>query len=145
MAEQTISYEQYLEALPDDRRAVIERVWAVVRENVGAGYTEHIGPKFLTFMADEDWYVALANQKNYVSLYLIPVYVFPELKARLDASGKNLRCGKSCINFKKAEDLPLDAIAEIVAAHDAGEYKEHCQQLRRESQAARARKKPTKK
>jgi hypothetical protein len=143
MAEQTISYEQYLEALPEDRRPVVERVWSVVRENVGAGYTEHVGPKFLTFMAGEDWYVALASQKNYLSLYLIPVYVYPELKARLDASGKNLKCGKSCINFKRAEDLPLDAIAEIVGAHDAEAFKEHVRRMRSESKSER--KKPSKK
>ncbi|HEU4593976.1 MAG TPA: DUF1801 domain-containing protein [Pyrinomonadaceae bacterium] len=137
MAEQTISYEQYLESLPDERRPVVERVWRVVRENVGSGYTEHIGPKFLTFMADDDWYVALANQKNYVSLYLIPVYVYPELKAKLDASGKNLKCGKSCINFKRAEDLPLETIAEIVGAHEAEDYREHCRRMRAASQAER--------
>jgi hypothetical protein len=143
MAEQTISYEQYLESLPDDRRAEVERVWNVVRENVGAGYAEHVGPKFLTFTAEGEWYVALANQKNYVSLYLIPVYVYPELKARLDASGRNLKCGKSCINFKRAEDLPLDAVAEIVGAHDADSFAEHVRRMRSESRTER--KKPSKK
>jgi hypothetical protein len=143
MAEPTISYEQYLESLPDERRGVVERVWRVVRESVGSGYTEHVGPKFLTFMADGDWYVALANQKNYVSLYLIPVYVYPELKAKLDAAGKNLKCGKSCINFKRAEDLPLDAVAEIVAAHDADAFLEHVRRIRSESKTER--KKPSKK
>jgi hypothetical protein len=93
-------------------------------------------------MAGGDWYVALANQKNYVSLYLIPVYVYPELKAKLDASGKNLKCGKSCINFKRAEDLPLDAIAEIVAAHDADAFLEHVRRIRSEGKTAR---KPSKK
>lgn len=143
MAEQTISYEQYLESLPEDRRGAVERVWNVVRENVGAGYTEHVGPKFLTYTADGEWYVALANQKNYVSLYLIPVYVYPELKARLDAAAKNLKCGKSCINFKRAEDLPLDAVAEIVGAHDAESFAEHVRRIRSESKSAR--KKPAKK
>ncbi len=143
MAEETISYEQYLESLPGERRAVVERVWRVVRESVGAGYTEHVGPKFLSFMAGGDWYVALANQKNYVSLYLIPVYVYPELKAKLDASGKNLKCGKSCINFKRAEDLPLDAIAEIVAAHDADAFLAHVRRIRSASKTAR--KKPAEK
>jgi hypothetical protein len=130
MVERTFSYDQYLAGLPADRRTVVERVWRVVRENVPAGYTEQISPKFLTFKADDDWYVALANQKNYVSLYLMPVYVFPELKEKLDNSGKKLRCGKSCINFKRAEELPLETIAEIVSAYDADAYKEHVRRIR---------------
>ena len=135
MADETISYERYLDNLPAERREEIERVWQVMREHVPAGYTERISPKFLTFMADDEWYIALANQKNYISLYLIPVYVFPELKARLDNSGKKLKCGKSCINFKRAEDLPLATIAEIVSAYDVDAYKKHCREMRDSSRA----------
>ncbi len=137
MSKQTLSFEQYLSSLPSERRGEVEKVWRVVRENMPGGYVEEIGPKFLSFKAGGEMYVALANQKNYVSLYLMPIYVFPELKAKLDSAGKNLKCGKSCINFKRAEDLPLDAIAEILTAHDAGEYQEGCRRMRRESQAAR--------
>ena len=70
------------------------------------GYAEEIGPKFLSFKADGEWYVALANQKNYISLYLMPVYIFPELRAKLDGGGKKLRCGKSCVNFRRADVIP---------------------------------------
>jgi Domain of unknown function (DU1801) len=137
MAEQTISYERYLASLPAERRDAVERVWEVVRENVPAGYTEQIGPKFLTFMAGDEWYLALANQKNYISLYLCSIYVFPELKAKLDNSGKKLKCGKSCINFKRAEDLPLDTLGEIVRAYDAAAYKKHVREIRDRSRAER--------
>lgn len=130
MADETLSYDRYLDSLPLDRREAVERVWQVIREHVPAGYTERIGSKFLTFMADDEWYIALSNQKNYISLYLIPIYVFPELKARLDNSGKKLKCGKSCINFKRAEDLPLATIAEIVSAYDVEAYKKHCREIR---------------
>lgn len=130
MTEQSLSYNDYLAGLPDERKDAVKKVWRIVRENMPQGYTEQIGPKFLSFTADNDWYVALANQKNYISLYLIPLYVFPELKARLDAASKNLKCGKSCINFKRAEELPLDVIGEIVGAHDAESYKQHVRQAR---------------
>ena len=137
MAEQTISYNSYLKSLPPERREEIERVWQVVRENVPAGYTEEITPKFLTYMADGEWYLALANQKNYISLYLCSIYVFPELKAKLDSAGKNLKCGKSCINFKRAEDLPLDTIAEIISAYDAASYRKIVQEVRESSRMER--------
>jgi hypothetical protein len=96
------------------------------------GYTEEVGPKYLLFMADDQQYVALANQKNYISLYLIPLYVFPELQAKLDAGGGKLKRGKGCINFKRAEDLPLEAIAEIISANDAKAYVERMRQTRNE-------------
>lgn len=130
MTEQRSSYDRYLDNLPPERREAVDRVWNVVRDNMPEGYSEEIGPKFLTFKADDEMYVALANQKHYVSLYLMPLYVFPESKARLDNSGKKLKCGKSCINFKAAEDLPLETIAEIVGAHDARAYQEQVRKVR---------------
>jgi uncharacterized protein YdhG (YjbR/CyaY superfamily) len=133
----TLSFEQYLDSLPPDRRTTVERVWQVVRANMPAGYLEQIDARMLTFKADGEWYVALANQKNYASLYLMPVYCFPELKARLDGSGKKLRMGKSCINFTRAEDLPLDVIGEILAAHDAEAYKEQVRRIRSEAKDKR--------
>ncbi|HUQ31103.1 MAG TPA: DUF1801 domain-containing protein [Pyrinomonadaceae bacterium] len=141
MTEQTLSYERYLASLPDERRESIDRVWQVVRESVPAGYTEKITPKYLTFMAGDEWYLALANQKNYISLHLLPVYLFPELKAKLDNSGKKLKMGKGCINFKRADELPLEAIAEIVGAYDVEAYKKHCRDVR---DAARDKRKSAK-
>ena len=130
MSDQTLSFKQYLAGLPPERSSEVERVWRVVRENMPGGYVEEIGPKFLSFKADGDWYVALASQKNYISLYLMPVYVFPELKARLDAGGKRLKCGKSCVNFKRADELPLEALAGIVSATDAEAYKKRMREMR---------------
>jgi hypothetical protein len=122
MADQAVSYEQYLNRLPPERRDEIDSVWRSVHESVPAGYREEITAKFLTFKAGAEWYVALASQKNYISLYLMPLYAYPELKAKLDAGGKKLRCGKGCINFKRAEELPLDVIGEIVGATEAADY-----------------------
>jgi hypothetical protein len=141
MTEQTLSYERYLASLPAERREAVDRVWQVVRASVPAGYTEKITAKYLIFMAGDEWYLALANQKNYISLHLIPVYVFPELKARLDNSGKKLKMGKGCINFKSADELPLATIAEIVGAYDMEAYKTHCREVR---DAARAERKSSK-
>ncbi|HEY1404867.1 MAG TPA: DUF1801 domain-containing protein [Pyrinomonadaceae bacterium] len=131
MTEQPLSYEQYLDGLPRARRAEIERVWNVVREHVPEGYTEEVGAKFLSFKAGDDWLVALANQKNYISLYLVPLYMFPEMKAQFDAAaGGKLKCGKSCINFKSAGELPLELIGQIVGGYEAANYAEHLRQIR---------------
>jgi hypothetical protein len=131
MTEQALSYEQYLDSLPAERRAEIERVWGVVRTHVPRGYTEEIDAKFLSFKAGDDWLVALANQKNYISLYLMPLYLFPEMKAKFDAAADGkLKCGKSCINFKRAGQLPLEVLGEIVGSYEADDYEERVRQLR---------------
>jgi hypothetical protein len=143
MMEQELSYNNFLDALPPDRRSVVEAVWRVVRESVQGGYTEQITPKFLTFMAGKEWYVALANKKNYVSLHLVPLYVFPELKTKLDDSGKKFQCGKGCVTFKRAEDLPLETIAEIVGAYDAEVFQERMRQIRTKGSKTKSAKKST--
>lgn len=136
--ENNLSYEQYLDSLPAARRVEIERVWGLVRERVPAGYTEEVGEKFLSFKTGADWYVALANQKNYISLYLIPLYMFPEVKAKFDAAAsKKLKCGKSCINFQRAEELPLEVLGEIVGGYEARSFAEHVQRIRAAERLAR--------
>lgn len=137
MAEQALSYKRYLATLPPERREAIERVWQVVRENVPAGFTEQITPRYLIYMADDVWFLALANQKNYISLHLCSIYTFPELKAKLDNSGKKLKCGKGCINFQRAEDLPLETIVEIIRTYDAKSYIKHVQKIREDARAER--------
>ena len=121
---ESLTYDQYLATLPDERRESVARVWQVVRDNMPSGYVEQIGPKFLQFAAGAEGYVALANQKNYVSLYLLPVYVDPSLKQKLDGVDKKLKVGKSCLNFNHHDDLPLDIIGEIVGTFTPQEFQE---------------------
>ncbi len=132
MGAETLSYENYLAAAPPERRAEIARVWELVRAHTPAGYSEEITPKFLTFKAGAEWYVALANQKNYLSIYLMPIYVFPGLKELLDSGGKKLKMGKSCINFKRADELPLEQIGAVLAANGADAYIAEVERIRRE-------------
>lgn len=68
----------------------------------------------------------LASQKNYMALYLMTVYQDPAVEAKLregfKARGKKLDMGKSCIRFRKLDDLPLDVIADVIAAVPVDEY-----------------------
>ena len=122
---------QFLASLPDDRRAELERVRRVVRERLPEGYVESTAYRMIyygvplsvypdTYNKQPLMYAALASQKNYLSLYLMSVYGHAPLARRLRdafaAKGKKLDMGKSCIRFKRADDLPLDAIGDVVAA-----------------------------
>jgi hypothetical protein len=137
MTDTARTLDAFVGALPLDRGAAVRQVWDAVRASMPPGFTETIGPKFFSFSAGAEQYVALANQKGYISLYLVPIYVYPELKAQLDASPKQVRCGKSCINFKRADELPLDTIGAIIAAHDADTYLADVHRIRAEAKQQR--------
>lgn len=123
-------YDSFIAALPAERQAPIRQVWEMVRAAVPAGYTEHIGPKYLEFRAGTEMYVALANQKNYMSLHLVSVYVMPGLRERLLAAAPTLKMGKGCLNFKRMEELPLDALADVIAATQPADYLAQMQAVR---------------
>lgn len=123
--------DAYLAELPEDRRAVVARVRDVIRSRLPAGYEEAMNWGMIsyevplsrypdTYNRQPLSYVALAAQKNGYSLYLNCVYQDPALLARLRqgfaASGKRLDMGKSCVRFKRVDDLPLDVVGDMVAA-----------------------------
>jgi uncharacterized protein YdhG (YjbR/CyaY superfamily) len=129
--------EQYLAELPADRRAEIEKVRDAVNAALPAGYREGIGYGMIGWVIPlEDYpdtynrqplaYAGLAAQKNYNSLYLNCVYASPErterLKAAFAEAGKKLDMGKSCIRFKRADDLPLAVICREIASTSPKEF-----------------------
>lgn len=135
--------EQYLAALPEDRRAAISKVRAVIRKNLPKGYKEQITYGMIGWVVPHKLYpagyhtdpkqplpfAALASQKNYMSLYLMANYMRPGFEAWLrtefEKRGKRLDMGKSCVRFKKLEDLPLDVLAETIAAVPVADYIMH--------------------
>jgi hypothetical protein len=65
-------------------------------------------------------YLALASQKNHYSLYMMGVYQDPEqeafLKQGFEEAGKKLDMGKSCVRFRKLDDVALDTLAKLIAS-----------------------------
>lgn len=103
MTDQTLSYEQFLDSLPPERRGEVERVWRAVRASVPDGYREEVTAKYLTFKASGEWYVALASQKNYLSLHLVPIYVYPELREKLDSGAGDAERWGASLEFPGAK------------------------------------------
>ena len=52
-------------------------------------------------------------KKNYVSFYLMPVYMYPELLADISPSLKKRMQGKSCFNFKKVEPALFKELEDL--------------------------------
>jgi hypothetical protein len=120
----------YLAGLPADKRTVISAVRDVINEHLPAGYVEGIQFGMLAWYVPLEKYpntyngqpigiAGLAAQKNYHALYLMSVYgdlaTEAWFKTAFKKAGKKLDMGKSCVRFKKLDELPLDVIGEAIA------------------------------
>lgn len=134
------SVKEYLAGLPDDRRAAIEAVRKVILKNLDKDFEEGIQYGMIGYYVPHKVYppgyhcdpkqplpfASLASQKNHMAVYLMCVYGNKEHeeKFRKDwaKSGKKLDMGKSCIRFKKLEDVALDAIGKAIGRVSAKKY-----------------------
>ena len=131
------SVEDYISALPDERATAIREVRRTILGRLPPGYREEMSFGMITYVIPLErypvtyngkplMYAALASQKNYMSVYLMNVYGDPAAEQwfleRYAASGKRLDMGKSCVRFRKLDDLPIDLIGETVARTTVEEY-----------------------
>jgi len=171
MQSQAATVAEYLAELPVERRAAVEAVRKVILQNLDKDYEEGMQYGMIGYYVPHRIYppgyhcdpkqplpfTCLASQKNYLSLYLGCVYGdTPLAKWFHEAwkkSGKKLDMGKSCIRFKKADDLALDVIGEAIRRMPVKkliEYYETClkdarQRPAKKSAPKKAAKKPAKK
>ena len=122
---------KYLASLPPERRKVVAAVRQTVVKHMPKGYRETMGWGMICYgIPLEEYpethngrplcYAALAAQKNHFALYLMGAYVDARQVAALEKAfaraGKRMDMGKSCLRFKRLEDLPLPAIAKVIAS-----------------------------
>jgi hypothetical protein len=131
MRSDAASPEEYLAELDPDRRELVGAIRNSILSNLPDGYEEAMEWGMLTYQIPLDRYpdtyngkplayVSLASQKNYVSLYLMSVYGDDEAEEwfheRYERSGKKLDMGKSCVRFRRLDDLPLDVLGDTIGA-----------------------------
>jgi len=102
-----VTVDQYIAAADPDRREALRTLRAVIR-HAAPREREEIRHEMPYYIYQGDL-VAFASHKNYYSVYVMG----GRLTDHRDALGK-LNCGKSCIRFKKLDQLPLDVLREIV-------------------------------
>lgn len=100
--------EEYLQQLEPERRSAIETLRALVFE-IAPGAEESMRYGMPTY-SRKAVFCAIASQKHYLSLYIMNTALVEKYKSRL----KGLEAGKSCIRFKKLENLPLDVIKNML-------------------------------
>jgi hypothetical protein len=149
MQSKAATVKEYLASLPDDRRAAIEAVRKVILANLDKDYEEGMQYGMIGYSVPHRVYppgyhtdpkqplpfAALASQKNHMAFYLMGLNGDPTLakwfeKAWKD-TGRKLDVGKSCIRFKKLDDLALDVIGEALHRLPARKYIEIYEKARR--------------
>ena len=134
------SVEQYLNGLPEDRKESLSIVREAIVKNLPTGYVEVMNWGMITYEVPLEtfpdtyngkplMYVALASQKNHMSVYLMGCYMSPEIRKKFEnaykLSGKKFDAGKSCIRFKKEEDLPLELIGKTIGSMSVEQFIEN--------------------
>ena len=129
--------EEYLSEMPPDRRQAIKKVRRTILDNLPEGYEEVMNWGMITYQVPLKiypdtynkkplMYAAIANQKNHMALYLTGIYMDDEFNQDFEqkyrATGKRYDVGKSCVRFRKLDDLPLGLIGESIQSIDMEEF-----------------------
>jgi len=133
--------EEYIEQLPEDRKQAVQKIRAVIKKNLPKGFEEGINYKMLGFYVPHSKFpegylcdpklplpfINLASQKNSVNLYHMGIYAKKELldwfvKEYTKYCKYKLDMGKSCIRFKKMDDIPFDIIGELASKMTVNEW-----------------------
>jgi len=123
---------QYLEELPDDRRAAMKKLYAVIKKNIPKGFKDVMQYGMISFVVPHSVYpngyhckptdalpfMSIASQKNFIAVYHMGVYSDPVINqwftAAWDKAGAGkLDMGKSCIRFKKPDKIPFELMGEL--------------------------------
>jgi uncharacterized protein YdhG (YjbR/CyaY superfamily) len=126
--------EQYIAELPEDRREAMSKLREITLQNLPKGFEEQISYGMLGYFVPHSIYpngyhcnpkdplpfFAIASQKNSVNIYHMMVYSDKNLNDWFSAEypkycKSKLDMGKSCIRFKKINDIPYDLIGELLS------------------------------
>jgi len=134
MQSKATTVEAYIAELPEDRQKMINEFRKVIKKNMPKGFQECMNYGMIGWVVPHSKYpggyhcnpkdplpfMGLASQKNSVNFYHMGIYGDPKLlkwftDEHAKASSKKLDMGKSCVRYKKAEDIPLKLIGELAA------------------------------
>jgi uncharacterized protein YdhG (YjbR/CyaY superfamily) len=124
--------QDYIQSLPEDRQSAITKLCSIVKKNLPKGFEECISYGMIGYSVPHSLYpkgyhcdpkialpfLSIASQKNFIAIYHMGIYADPTLlnwftqEYPKHSKGK-LDMGKSCIRFKKADQIPFELIAEL--------------------------------
>lgn len=127
------SPEEYISKIPEDRIPHFKKLRQTILDNIPGGFQETMSYGMIGYVVPKSTYPAgyhctpesplpfanIASQKNFIALYHAGIYASPEILEWFVSEYPNhckrkLDMGKSCIRFKKAEEIPFDLIAQLM-------------------------------
>ena len=127
------SVDEYAANVSENYRDAIQKLREVVKENIPEGFVEMLNYGMIGFVVPHELYpngyhcdptlplpfINIAAQKNFISFYHMGIYAVPSLldwfvKEYASVGTQKLDMGKSCIRFKKANDIPYELIGELM-------------------------------
>ena len=131
----------YINKIPEDRRVPMKKLRATIRKHLPKGFTETVIFGMIGYVVPHKIYpsgyhvdpkiplpfICIASQKNYIALYHSGIYAHEELlnwfvEQYPQHSSRKLDMGKSCIRFKKPDEIPYDLIAQLVRRMDVDQW-----------------------
>ena len=141
MQSKSISPKQYLEELPEDRKAPINKLRQQILDNLPKGFEEQMNYGMLGYVIPHSLYadgyhcnpkiplpfMNLASQKNFIAVYSMVIYAKKDVydwftSEYAERCKYKLDMGKSCIRLKKMDDIPYELIGELTAKVSTEEW-----------------------
>lgn len=126
--------DEILNNVPEDRKEALTKLRRTILDNLPAGFKEGVNYGMISYVVPHSIYpagyhcdpklplpfISFASQKNFIAFYHMGLYSDKEL---LDwfvnefqkVSTTKLDMGKSCVRFKKANQIPLELIGKLVS------------------------------
>ncbi|MCL9807310.1 DUF1801 domain-containing protein [Flavobacterium amniphilum] len=133
MQSKATTVAEYLNEIPEERKEGFNKLRNVILENLPEGFQESMGYGMMGYSVPHSIYpkgyhcdpkmplpfAGMASQKNFIAFYHMGIYADPELLDWFTSefpkySKKKLDMGKSCVRFKKPEDIPFELIGELM-------------------------------
>ena len=131
----------YIDSLPEERKNAIESLRKIIKEYVPKGFEETFNYGMISYVVPLSIYpkgyhcssetplpfINIASQKSHIAIYHMGIYAQPELlnwftNEYTKLSKKKLDMGKSCIRFKKVNEIPYDLIKDLVTKMSVTEW-----------------------
>ena len=132
---------EYVKELPADRQQTIEQLRSVIKKNLPKGFKEEMNYGMIGYVIPHSLYPAgyhckptdplpfmnIASQKNFIAVYHMGLYADPILMKWFMTeypkhSTQKLDMGKSCIRFKKPDQIPFKLIGELTSKMNPAQW-----------------------
>ena len=128
-----MTVEDYIANVPEERREAFIKLRETILSSIPDGFEECINYGMIGYVVPHSVYpdgyhcspelplpfANIANQKNFIGFYHMGIYAQPDLLKWFQDEYPNhskykLNMGKSCVRFKRVNDIPYDLIGEVM-------------------------------